>query len=93
MPKNKKNTALKSSYKMIPVHPSVHTDVAAIADANHRTLGGQVAHWASEECDHPAGQREVFEVVYSMPGSLGQNKPLRGYFCKACKQFVVTQSA
>ncbi len=32
-------------YKTIPVTPDVYDAVVAIADANHRTQGGQIAHW------------------------------------------------
>jgi len=82
-------------FKMIPVHKAIHKRVKSIAAENHRTLGGQVAYWANSECAHPVEARQPAEITYSLPADMtvnGQHN-LRGYFCKDCQRFVLTDFA
>ena len=78
-------------FKMIPVHTPIHKRVKEIAAANHRSLGGQVAHWVNEECDHPAHARQVLDITYVIPSENMQvSRTARGYFCNSCKRFILT---
>ncbi len=88
---------MANTYKMIPVHPTVHERVQGIATANRRTLGGQIAHWVTEDCEHPADQRQSLVVSYQFPEELNSKtaKPhaALGYICGVCKRLVITDPA
>lgn len=92
MPKNKKK--LKKDFVMIGVYPVVHQKVSEIAERERMSRGDLVAQWATEHCDHPTEKREVFEAVYFRPSNGMENsRPMRGYFCNACRRYVITEAA
>lgn len=79
-------------YKPIQVPPEVHATIQQIAKANRRTIGGQVAFWASA-CKHPT---DNLQPVGNTDLSIGYNSHtvhehvviLR---CRDCGELVIVR--
>lgn len=84
-------------YKNIPVRPEVYEQVQALAGANRRGLGDQVATWAERElptCEH--AKQLVSIEIFGEPGI--RVKMIRpGWYCPTCRRVyeysAVTQLA
>jgi len=79
----------KKIYMNIPVPPDVYTEVRKVADANGRTMGGQVKMWA-RECPHPAGKRILLGhtiVLYPPAGKVTVDVKI--WQCQECGRLIV----
>jgi len=83
--------------KVIRVRGDVYDKVAELAQKDERTMGGQVAFVVKSLCKHPLESREelmyvaapVYQATKKNPARVGKNRPLRGFFCSTCGQYVI----
>jgi hypothetical protein len=76
---------------MIGVWKETHKRIKRIAQANGRTLGGQVDVWSRMDCRHPVNARKYMTAEVSYPGDLGHSTTVTGFVCGICGQLVINE--
>lgn len=74
----------------------VYNRIAERAEAEERTMGGQVAYMVKTTCAHPLENRAEGHMVVSLVtqatknkvARVGKGQPFRGFYCSLCGQFI-----